>query len=96
MSNVSFEALPLIVPFFGGAVLISLTVVCCGFRRFGRRLGYLEERVAMLEARPIQTTAPPMAPTQVYIPTYPPATIVPPPPYNYMAPRATAPPSATF
>jgi hypothetical protein len=97
MSHVSFEALPLIIPFFGGAVILSLTAMCCGFRRFRNRINYLEERVAALEARPYTPTAP-TPPTAVYIPSYPPQhAMIAPPPYSYMAPaRASAPPSASF
>lgn len=88
--NITYEALPLIVPFFGGAVILSLTAMCCGFRRFRNHINYLEERVAALEARPYTpTTHSSTPPMQVYIPSYPP------PPYSYAA-RATAPPSASF
>jgi hypothetical protein len=119
MSNVSFEALPLIVPFFGGALLLSCTAICCGYRRLRHQIGYLEDRVGLLETElrsralalaPAQVSAPvptqvpivrPQVPT-VFIPSYPPAALAPPPyragatNYNYVPPQASAPPASSF
>ena len=61
MSNVSTAALPLIVPFFGAAVLISCSVSCCLYRRAARSYAVLTDRVAALEARPAVAAPTPQA-----------------------------------
>lgn len=117
MSNNMFAALPLIVPFFGGALLLSCTAICCGYRRLRHQMGYLEDRLGLLETElrsralaqaqvssPAPTQIPivrPQVPT-VFIPSYPPAALPPPPyragatNYNYVPPQASAPPASSF
>lgn len=87
-----FDALPVIVPFFGVGLLLSWSVTCCMVRRTRRVVDNLESRIASLESRAVAS-----APTQtVYTlpyatqPAYPPSTGI----GVYYPPRPTAPPSA--
>ena len=60
------NALPLIVPFFAAALVISNTVTCCLSRRAARDVAFLRERVGALEARPY----PPQIPAATVVPVY--------------------------
>lgn len=93
--------LPVIVPFFGAAVLMSWSVTCCTARRLSRTIGTLQSRVEALELqRASIPAAVPSAPAMVQTIPY---TYLPqqPPPYNRQAvyyippqqqqPRASAP-----
>ena len=72
------EVLPVVVPAFGVALLVSCTSACC----LARRLGSLQQRVETLEARPLTA----MIPQPVrYFPSPPP------PPVYYMPPAPSAP-----
>ena len=66
MSNVSIGALPVIVPFCGAVLMVSLATTCCLWRRVQHNYSLLSNRIATLEAR--ATAAPP--PTQTVVPVY--------------------------
>ena len=89
------DTLPFVLPFFGGAVILSWTVTCCMARRTQRVLGILEDRVSLLEARAVAPPAPsaPLPAQAVY--TYAAQPVYQTPVAGvYYPPRATAPPVA--
>ena len=61
------EVLPIVVPFFGAALLISCAATTCFWRRSRRELSTLASRVAALETR---VNAPPAQPMQTVVPVY--------------------------
>jgi hypothetical protein len=66
MSSVSTNVLPLVVPFFGAAVLIGLATTRCLWRRAQHNYNALSERIAVLERRAVaEAAAPPPIPTVV-------------------------------
>jgi len=99
MSNVSAVVLPMIIPFFGAAVVISCGFTCCLWRRNSRNYAFVMDRVTALETRYLQATQAPQATIQPAImpvynvqygmpPTYRPSIV----PYYQPGPSATAPP----
>ena len=89
--------LPVVVPFFGAAVILSWSMTCCMVRRTARILDGVQARVEALEAQrlltlppqpqqqtPQQQQQPMFVPTVQTIPySYP--RQQPPPPYNQQA-----------
>jgi len=92
------DSLPLIVPFFSVAVILSWSVTCCMVRRAQRTVGALEDRISALESRankPSVITIPTQQTQQpVYAIPYSTQPVYPPPvPGLYYQPRASAPPA---
>lgn len=79
--------LPVIVPFFGAAVILSWSVTCCTARRLSHTLNNLQSRVEALEIH--RATVVPSVPIQTLPYAYPQQMVAlpqqqqqQPPPYN--------------